>query len=162
MQLKPDELIHFGMQIEERGFKFFQGMAAGAADPEVKKVFELLSDEEEKHYSVFEKMMMEIKTYDPPEYYMDEYEAYVWSLAKNHVLTGKAGPEEFLEKVKNPVDAVDLALTIEKDTIIFFVALKKIVPKEGQKTLDLLIEQENLHIKSLTELKKKLTGKEPC
>ncbi len=24
MQLKPNELIHFGMQIKERGFKFFQ------------------------------------------------------------------------------------------------------------------------------------------
>lgn len=162
MEIKPDELVHFGMQIEERGFKFFQGMAARAADPEVKKVFEILSDEEEKHYNALEKIVEEIKTYGPPEYYMDEYEAYVWSLAKNHVLTGKADPGEYLEKVKTPVDAVELALTIEKDTIIFFVALKKVVPREGEKTLDLLIEQENLHIKSLTELKKKLTGKDPC
>lgn len=69
---------------------------------------------------------------------------------------------QYLEKVKTPVDAVDLALSIEKDTIIFFVALKKVVPIEGQKTLDVLIDQENLHIKSLTELKKKLLGKEPC
>lgn len=162
MQLKPDELIHFGMQIEEKGFKFFQEMAAKVADPEVKKVFDQLSDEEEKHYNVFEKMMQEAKTYDPPEYYMEEYEAYVWTLANNHVLTGKADAGQYLEKANTPVDAVNLALSIEKDTIIFFVALKKVVSKDGQKTLDLLIDQENLHIKYLTELKKKLLGKEPC
>jgi len=162
MQLKPNELIHFGMQIEERGFKFFQGMAAMVADQDVKKVFEQLSDEEEKHYNLFEKMMNEVNTYDPPEYYMDEYEAYVWSLANNHVLTGKAGPEQYLEKVKTPMDAVDMAIGIEKDTLLFFIALKKIVYKEGQKVIDLLIDQENLHVKSLLELKRKLSGKEPC
>lgn len=162
MQIKPNELIHFGMQIEERGFKFFQGMAARVADPEVKKVFELLSDEEEKHYNVFEKMMLEVDTYDPPEYYMDEYEAYVWTLANNHVLKGKADPEQYLEKATTPVEAVDLALNIEKDTILFFIALKKVVPAEGRATLDLLIDQENLHVKSLLELKKKMQGKEAC
>lgn len=162
MQLKPDELIHFGMQIEERGFKFFQGMAAGAADPEVKKVFEFLSDEEEKHYNVMDKMVAEMKTYDPPEYYMDEYEAYVWNLANNHILTGKAGPEQYLDKVKTPLEAVNLALGVEKDTILFFVALKKLVPREGQVTLDMLIDQENLHIKKLLDLKKRLQGKESC
>lgn len=162
MQLKPDELIHFGMQIEERGFKFFQEMAAKTGDPEVKKVFEFLSDEEEKHYNVMDKMVTEMKTYDPPEYYMDEYEVYVWNLANNHVLTGKADPDQYLEKVKTPLDAVNLALGIEKDTILFFVALKKLVFKEGQKTLDMLIDQENLHIKKLLELKKQLQGKESC
>lgn len=162
MQLKPNELIHFGMQLEERGFKFFQGMAASVADPDVKKVFEQLSDEEEKHYNLFEKMMNEVNTYDPPEYYMDEYEAYVWSLANNHVLTGKADPEQYLEKVKTPMDAVDMAIGIEKDTLLFFIALKKIVYKEGQKVIEMLIDQENLHVKSLLELKRKLSGKEPC
>jgi len=162
MQLKPNELIHFGMQIEERGFKFFQGMAASVADPDVKKVFEQLSDEEEKHYNLFEKMMIEVNTYDPPEYYMDEYEAYVWSLANNHVLTGKADPKQYLEKVKTPMDAVDMAIGIEKDTLLFFIALKKIVYKEGQKVIEMLIDQENLHVKSLLELKRKLSGKESC
>lgn len=162
MQLKPNELIHFGMQIEERGFKFFQGMAASVADPDVKKVFVQLSDEEEKHYNLFEKMMIEVNTYDPPEYYMDEYEAYVWSLANNHVLTGKADPEQYLEKVKTPMDAVDMAIGIEKDTLLFFIALKKIVYKEGQKVIEMLIDQENLHVKSLLELKRKLSGKESC
>ncbi len=162
MQLKPNELIHFGMQIEERGFKFFQGMAASVADPDVKKVFVQLSDEEEKHYNLFEKMMNEVNTYDPPEYYMDEYEAYVWSLANNHVLTGKADPEQYLEKVKTPMDAVDMAIGIEKDTLLFFIALKKVVYKEGQKVIEMLIDQENLHVKSLLELKRKLSGKESC
>lgn len=162
MLLKPNELIHFAMQIEERGFKFFQAMAARAEDPEVKKVFEQLSDEEEKHYNVFDKMLQEVNTYDPPEYYMDEYEAYVWSLAKNHVMTGKASPEDYAVEVKTPVDAVNLAINFEKDTILFFIALKKVVFKEGQATLDLLIDQENLHVKSLLELKKKLTGQAPC
>lgn len=162
MQLKPSELIHFGMQIEERGFKFFQGMAASVADPDVKKVFEQLSDEEEKHYNLFEKMMNEVNTYDPPEYYMDEYEAYVWLLANNHILTGKADPEQYLEKVKTPMDAVDMAIGIEKDTLLFFIALKKIVYNEGQKVIEMLIDQENLHVKSLLELKRKLLGKETC
>ncbi|MCL6635049.1 MAG: ferritin family protein [Peptococcaceae bacterium] len=160
MLLKPDELIHFAMQIEERGFRFFQGMAAQAAEPELKKVLESLADEEEKHYHAFDRMLAEMKSYGPPEYYMDEYEAYVWNLAKSHVLTGKADPGQYLEKVKSPLEAVDLALAVEKDTILFFVALKKIVFAEGQKTLDLLIDQENLHIKKLLELKKKLQGKE--
>lgn len=160
MLLKPNELIHFAMQIEERGFKFFQGLAAKIADQEVKKVFEQLSDEEEKHYNIFDKMLQEANTYDPPEYYMDEYEAYVWSLARGHVITGKANPEEYVDQIKTPVDAVNLAINFEKDTILFFIALKKVVFKEGQATLDLLIDQENLHVKTLLELKKKLSGKD--
>ncbi|MCL6638706.1 MAG: ferritin family protein [Firmicutes bacterium] len=162
MILKPDEIVNFAMEIEANGFKFYQGLAEQAADPEIKNIFRTLAGEEEKHYQTFDRMLREVLSYAPPEYYMDEVVAYVWSLAGNHMLTGKAGPGEYVDKVKTPLDAVEMALAFEKDTLLFFIALKKIVFDEGKKMLDLLIDEENQHIKKLLDMKRRLAGKQPC
>jgi rubrerythrin len=93
---------------------------------------------------------------------MDEIVSYAWSLADNHMLTGKADPNDYVEKVKTPLDAVEMALGFEKDTLLFFIAVKKIVFDDGKKIIDYLIEEENTHVKKLLELKRQITGKQPC
>ena len=162
MIIKPDEIINFGMEIEINGFKFYQAMAEKVTVPEVRKLFRFLADEEEKHYKTFDKMLQELISYAPPEYYMDDIVAYVWSLADNHVLTGKADPGDYVEKVKTPLDAIEMALGFEKDTLLFFIALKKILFDDGKKIIDFLIEEENAHVKKLLDLKRQLLGKQPC
>jgi rubrerythrin len=52
---------------------------------------------------------------------------------------------------------VDIAIGLEKESILFYLGLKDLVPPEhGQEKLDEIIDQERQHIIQLNSIRKKL------
>jgi rubrerythrin len=132
-------------------------LAEKAKDEEAKTLFSFMAGEEKEHYQFFEKLCSKFEGYEVPESYDDEYEEYMQQLVDSSVFTKDINVDEVLEKAGNVLGAIDLALGAEKDSIILYLQLKKIMPAEEQSTVDEIIEEENRHIGKLLLLKKNIT-----
>lgn len=89
----------------------------------------------------------------------DEMMSYLKAAADSHVFVATSDIARlFKEKCHSPVDVLDMALTFEKDSVVYYTTVKKAVAKHfGQKQIDLLIDEELSHISLLNAKKKQLT-----
>lgn len=150
------EIVEIGVQIEKNGRDFYNTLAGQSKNKEAKDIFKFLAGEEEKHIAKFQEMLDSVGRYQPQETYPGEYFEYMNALASEHIFTQKNKGEEIAKKIKGDVEAVDMGIGFEKDSIIFYDGMKRVVPEYDQKTVDELIAQEKSHLRKLYNLKKKL------
>jgi len=72
------------------------------------------------------------------------------------VFTKEKKGTEIAQKIKDDKEAIEIGIDAEKDSILFYTEMKKLVPKDGHKTIDKLIGQEQEHLRKLSELKRSL------
>lgn len=149
------EIMEIGVQIEKNGRDFYATLAIQSKDPKARDIFKFLAGEEEKHITVFQRILSSIAKYEPPEAYPGEYFAYMSALAGESVFTKKDKGKEIAGKIKNDKEAIDIGIGAEKDSIVFYEGMKKAVPEYDQKIIDEVIAQEEGHLKQLLELKAK-------
>ena len=148
------EVVELGIEIEINGMDFYQKLATGTGHDNLKDVFMFLAEEEEKHIVAFQKLLDSIKQYEPPEAYPGDYFVYMSALAGSHVFAEKNKGIETARKVKNDLEAVEVAMGFEKDSILFFEAMIDSVPEKDRKIVGELIKQEKGHLSRLHELRK--------
>jgi rubrerythrin len=88
----------------------------------------------------------------------DEHVNYIRELIDNIIFTKDLDPAALAEKTSSPVEAIDLALGFEKDSVIFYIQFKKLVPEEEQFAVQGLVDEENHHINRLLVLKRAITS----
>jgi len=147
------EVVEFGVQIEINGRDFYRTLVEKSKNEKAKELFEFLESEEEKHIKRFRDILKSLQNYKPKEAYPEEYFSYMNSLAGEYVFTKKGKGLEIASKVKSDKEALDLGIGFEKDSIVFYEGMKKIVSDSNKSILDKLIEEENNHLKKLTGLK---------
>jgi len=152
------EIAELGVQIEINGRDFYAGLTDKTKNVKVKEVFSYLRGEEEKHIAKFREILDSVHKYEPKEAYPDEYFAHMNSLAGAHVFTKKNKGRETAERMKDSKEAVDFGLKFERDSILFYVGMKKTLSKEDQAVIDRLIKEEESHIRKLLDLRKKIEG----
>jgi rubrerythrin len=152
------EVVQLGIEIERNGRDYYRAVAAASKDARAKEIFSFLAGEEERHEKVFEGMLAHIEKYEPPEAYAVEYFEYLKALSKDHVFTSKGSGKKAAALIKNDTQAVGLAIGFEKDSILLFTEMKKLVSADGQKMVDKLIQQEQEHLLRLTQLKQDEAG----
>ncbi|MDD4980185.1 MAG: ferritin family protein [Candidatus Omnitrophica bacterium] len=150
------EILEIGIQIERNGRDFYGVLTGEAKNPKSRKMFEYLSAEEEKHALIFQKMLDAIQKYEPTEAYPGEYFAYMRALAAENVFTQAVKGKEMAAKVKSDKEAINIGIGVEKDSIIFYEGMKKIVPEYDQTIVDEVIAQEKDHLEKLLDLKANL------
>ncbi|MDD5450006.1 MAG: ferritin family protein [Candidatus Omnitrophica bacterium] len=153
------EVVELGIQIEKNGRDFYKALVRKTKDKKMAGIFEYLAGEEEKHISVFKGILDTVARYEPPEAYPGEYFAYLSDLAGDYVFTKKDKGAQIAMEVKGDREAVDLGIGFEKDSIVFYEGMKKVVPSYDVKTVDGLIAQEQSHLRQLIDLKNKLLTK---
>lgn len=147
------EIVEIGIQIEKNGYDFYTTLIDKVKSPKAAEVFKFLAGEEEKHIAVFAGILDSVQKYEPAESYPGEYFAYMSALASEYVFTQKDKGKDIAKKIKSDNEAIDLGIGFEKDSIIFYEGMKKVVPEYDIKVVDKLIEQEQHHLKMLTDLK---------
>ncbi|MBP7216533.1 MAG: hypothetical protein KBA46_04525, partial [Candidatus Omnitrophica bacterium] len=115
-----------------------------------------LSQEEARHITTFTKLLSKVEQYQPTEAFPQEYFSYMNALASDHVFTQKDKGKALAGKVHTALEAVDMGIGFEKDSIIFYEGMKKVVPASDQKIVDELIQQEQYHLRRLTDIKNTL------
>ena len=150
------EIVEMGIQIEKNGRDFYNAICQKSKDPHAAEVFKLLAGEEEKHIGIFSSLLGKVQEHEPPQIYTDEYIAYMNALACEYVFTQKDKGLEIAKGIKTDKQAVELGIDFEKDSIIFYEGMKKAVPEYSLGVINELIRQEEIHLKKLVDLKKKI------
>jgi len=150
------EIAELGIQIEKNGRDFYNTLLKQSKNQKAKEMFKYLADEEEKHIAVFQEILDKVHKYEPPESYPGEYFAYMSALASEYVFTQKDKGGEIAKNITSDKEAVDVGIGFEKDSILFFEGMKKVVHEHDHKIVDELIMQEQSHLRELSDFKKKL------
>jgi rubrerythrin len=155
-----DEIFQIGAQIESNGQKFYETIAKNTSNPSVQKIFLDLAQWESKHIELFKKWKEELPDsakrgdlFDPNQ----ELQLYLKATAESHVFLKNKDIPQLASTCKTPIEALELAVTFEKDSVVFYTSMKKLVPEHlGKSKIDSLIDEEISHIFILTQKKKEL------
>lgn len=143
-----DETLQMAEQIERNGAAFYRECAGNVADPTAVLLLKKLAAMEDDHEKTFAGIRSQLSTqeresvtFDPN----DEAVLYLKALADTKV---------FFEKdidTSNMEDILKSAITAEKDSIVFYLGMKDLVPEAlGTAKVDAIIKEEMAHIKLLS------------
>ena len=147
------EIVEIGIEIEKNGRDFYAELVRVSKNEKAKEVFGFLGAEEEKHIKRFKELLSQVKKYDTSEAYTGEYFSYLRALSEGYVFTKSGKGAETAKNIKKEKEAVEAGIGFEKDSILFYHEMKKFVLEGEQKIIDKLLEEEQEHLRRLTELK---------
>ena len=144
------EIFEMAEHIERNGVKFYRKAAQGISDGKLKKILLTLVDMEVKHETTFAAMRKELsdeskelRVFDPD----NEMALYLQAMAGGHVFNLKKDPSKQLSGSETEEDILRLAISAEKDSIIFYLGLKDFVPaRAGKDKVEAIIREEMTHI----------------
>jgi len=153
---KGSEIVAIGIQIEKNGKDFYNALVGRSKEQKSKELFKFLAGEEEKHIAVFEKILSGLEEDDSVDSYPGEYASYMKNLASEHIFTQRDKGIQVAEGTNNDKEAIELGIKFEKDSITFYEGMKKVVKEHDHKIIEKIIEQEQAHLRQLSELNKEL------
>ena len=157
-QLSLSEVFRIAEDIEANGYDFYTQSAAAADDKQVKVVLADLGQKELAHKELFSTLRGELCGRDDLHWVDPDgtAELYLKAVADNHVFNLDKKVSELVASIQSSESALRLAIGFEKDTVVFFSALKNAVPEKHKAKVDLLIKEELNHICQLDEALKQL------
>jgi rubrerythrin len=155
-EFNADDIFAMAEQIERNGAEFYRTACIGIADANARTFLDQLSKMEEDHEKTFASIRAGLSqkektptVFDP----QDESALYLKALADTKV---------FFEKqidVCSMKEVLKAAIEAEKDSIVFYLGMKDIVPDAlGKKRIDDIIKEEMGHIRLLSKELVKLTA----
>ena len=145
------EVVEQAIQTEKLGNNFYTTMAEKfQANNELKKLFELLAAHELKHGKSFSELMN--KTTDEEPEGWEEVSLYLRAIVDSEFFLGKDKCLPSLEHVKTAAEAINFALCFERETLLYYYALRETT--KGREIIDEIIKEEKSHIVWLNNLRK--------
>lgn len=150
------ELINIAIGIERKGVAFYDIMTRSTENAATRDIFQYLANMEREHIQIFQSMLAEADKYHIPETYDQEYASYLQALVDSAVFTDDMVTSEMATQADSDIEALELAISAEKDSILFYYEMKEVMPQRAQATVNKIITEEKSHLRQLSELKKKL------
>jgi len=156
ISFSPNEFIKIAIGIESRGIAFYDIMTKSTESDAARDMFQRLSDMEREHIKTFESMLTDADAQQPAESYPGEYAAYLQALVDSAVFTDDMITSELATQADSDIEAMELAIGAEKDSILFYYEMRDIMPRKAQPTVDRILTEEKSHLEALTRVKKLL------
>lgn len=149
------ELLQMAIQLEKEGKEFYTAVMESVKDPKAKEIFQFLANEEVKHEEIFREMLSKGQDVMLSLPY-DDYEMllYFKSLVDRKIFPGSSDVKDLKKEMSDPSAALRIAISFEKDAILFFSEMKNLVKTEEQDVIESIIEEERRHIYKILEFKK--------
>ncbi len=143
-----DEVFEIAERIEANGAEYYETAASSVSDARYGSLLKDLAKREREHLATFSSLRKELSSEERTSAVSDpddESSAYLRALADSEVFYGKK--TDF-----SSIRAILLgALDREKDSIVFYVGMKDLVPSvAGKAKIDGIIAEEKRHITALT------------
>jgi rubrerythrin len=152
----PAGLINIAIGIERSGITFYDIMARTIDSEMARGIFEEFVEMERCHLNLFQDMLSETGEDKPPEASTSEYSGYLQALIDDAVFTNDAVMSETVTQADNDIKALEVGISAEKDSILFYQSIKDVMPRRTIPVLDRIISEEKSHLQQLTAIKKKL------
>jgi len=155
-----DEIFEVAVRIEANGASFYRKAAATQSEDINRSFLEQLANMEDHHQSTFKKMRSNLKSNEKKATVFDpnqETAQYLAVMADTHGGEGSPTAADSLTGNEPIQEIIDIAIGLEKESILFYLGLKDFVPPEyGQDKLDRIIREEQRHIVQLNGFRKKV------
>ncbi len=148
-----DELIKIAIGIETRGITFYDIMAKSSDSDDARAIFEDLVQMERDHLRIFQEMPK-----GTPGPLSEERAAYLRALIDTAVFTDDLITGEMAAQADSDIEALELAIKAEKDSILFYYEMKDELPHGLSHPLEKIIDEEKSHLRQLSEIKKTLAS----
>jgi rubrerythrin len=149
----PIELINIAIGIERGGITFFDIMARTTDAVEAREIFEKFVEMEREHLKTFQDMLTKIGSAPPAS---PEDAEYLRALIEDAVFTNDAVMSEAVTQADSDIKALEVGISAEKDSILFYTVLKDVMPGSLQPEMTRILAEEKSHLQQLTALKKQL------
>ena len=153
------EAFEIAVQIEKNGAAFYRKAASLQKNEQDRVFLETIAKMEDRHQAGFEEMKKALsdteqtRTVFDPE---DELSLYLKAMADAHGGEGNPQVTSQLTGDETMTQIVETAIGLEKESILFYIGLKDMVPpKLGREKIDEIIAEEKKHVAQLTGFLKK-------
>ena len=158
-----DEVFEMAVRIENNGAAFYRKAAGLQSDIKNKKFLEGLANMEDRHEKIFTDMRTtltekdkEPKVFDP----FDEVSQYLAAMADTMGGEGSPSVADALTGNESLEEILKIAVGLEKDSILFYLGIKDLIPAQsGKDRIDEIIKEERRHVIQLSKLLEKLKAK---
>lgn len=154
IRYNADEVFEMSEQMERNGAKFYRRAAELASDDATKQMLIELAEMEEDHEKTFAEMRRDLSEEERKPMVFDpdsELTLYLRAMADQHVFNVNEDPSARLSAEDSRDDVLRMAIGMEKDSIVFYLGMKELVPARlGKERLDHIIQEEFGHINTLS------------
>ncbi len=154
INLTANEVLEIAAQIERNGVLFYKEAARAAQSREVRQLLDSLAEMEMDHEKTFLEMQAALT---PEERAGSELDAdaeagqYLQAIAGGHVFDLQGGPEEILTGQETPQEILSTAIGLEKESIVYYSALREIITSPAsQAKVEQIIREELRHVAQLS------------
>jgi rubrerythrin len=159
IRFNADEILGIAVGIEQNGQKFYRRAAQIVKKAELGKVLLELADWEAGHERLFADMRAQLTddertstAFDPD----DESGLFLQAVADGHVFVANKDAAALLKGKEGAGEIFRIALDFERDSILFFLGMKDMVPvRLGADKVDGVVKEEMRHV---GYLQKQLAG----
>jgi len=153
-----DEIFEIAQQIELNGAAFYRRAAELSAAPDARALLASLADMETHHERVFAVMRDDLWREDP-EWLAKMLDAngasetalYLQAIADGRVFDFKGDPAASLTESTSLASILQVAIGLEKDSIVFYLGIKAAMPEGvGKEKLEDILREEMTHISLLS------------
>ncbi len=154
IRYNADEVFEMAEQMERNGAKFYRRAAELASEDATKQMLIELAEMEDDHEKTFAEMRRDLSENERKSMVFDpdnELTLYLRAMADQHVFNVNEDPSARLSAEDSRDDVLRMAIGMEKDSIVFYLGMKELVPERfGKERLDHIIQEEFGHISTLS------------
>jgi len=148
------ELVNIAIGIERSGIAFYDVMSKSTKNAQAQNYFKQLAQMEQEHVKTFQAMLSDTDVSSSSA--TQENADYLKALVDSAVFTENKITGESAMKVSSDVEAMDMAIAAEKDSILFYQEMKGMIPQKSQATVGKIIAEEREHLAKLSQLRYKM------
>ena len=149
-----DEIFELAEQIERNGARFYRRAAEGADDSHERQTLLDLAKMEDDHEKAFSAMRAELTDAEQRSTVFDpdgQATQYLRAMVDGRVFDVKADPSKNLTGEETMDEILRTAIGLEKDSIVFYLGMKEMVPaRVGKDRIGDIIKEEMDHIVTLS------------
>ncbi len=154
------EVITMAVEAEINGLAFYQAMASKAKDEQARNIFAFLAEEEAEHKNTFQALLVDFAPISMSHTDEAEYHNYLNAFVSTRIFNSDVSIDALVQNITSDVEAVDIAIQTEKDSILFYYELREQVQSEGRKNINEIIKEEKTHLARLAQLREALVKRQ--
>ena len=150
-----DEVFEMAEQIERNGAGFYRRTAEVSQNPKMREILTGLAAMEDDHGKRFARMRAALdeskkqsSVFDPE----GDAALYLRAMADGRVFDTRVDPARLVTGKETAQEVLRMAIGLEKDSIVFYLGLRDLVPTPaGKKDIEDIIREEMAHITLLSK-----------
>ncbi len=151
--LTARDIVRIALEVEQTGMSSYVEMKSATKDPEMAKLLQYLADDESEHVTLFTQMFREVDM--NPETMPDpspDDQAYVETIMKSVVFEGRDAGIRRAKAARTPVEMLTYGLQFERDAMLFWTKLYRLVRDSDRPLVHKLIMQEEKHVRDIQSM----------